>query len=227
MRSIDGKKKATADISMVRHHFFSLLFCLMILSSCNQSGEKSTQVNSSDTLVSNYHVADSIPSTFIISDGQAGPFRLGEEMPGRTTMMKWRLRIEQQTRYTEEGPVTEEVVIISDGLEDLVHLKSHSVDTKEVRRINEILIVSPRFVTEEGISLNSTIGEFISAYPDAKAWYTYVSDMTVMETPQLKVQFIVDRKSFRSELPEVHSEMTDLPVTLFNPQNKIQLIRII
>src|SRR5688572_9519365 len=57
---------------------------------------------------------------FLIQSSQAGPFVIGNELPGPAMMMTYKMRKEQITRHIDEVPVTEEVTIISEGNEDLL-----------------------------------------------------------------------------------------------------------
>ena len=165
---------------------------------------------------------------FLIRDSQAGPFAIGNELPGPATMMTYKMRKEQMTRNVEDGPVTEEVTIIGEGNEDLLWLKpKYTSATEHNNAIAEIIIQSPAYKTGKNIGIGSTISEFVAAYPDAKIWWTYVSDIYVMETSAVKAQFLLDKNDFKGTKPEVKSEMTPLNIADFNRDGKIQKIRMI
>jgi hypothetical protein len=79
--------------------------------------------------------------------------------------------------------------------------------------ISEIIVQSALYKTERNIGIGSTINEFVAAYPDAKIWWTYVSDMYVLETGSLKAQFILDKNDFTGKKPDVKSEITPLSIS--------------
>jgi hypothetical protein len=207
----------------------SLLVLLLIVGSlaCNRTPDESNteQPVQQDTVVVENEPADK----FLIRDQQTGPFKIGDELPGPATMMKYQMRIEQQTRTTEEGPVTEQVTIIGENDVDLLRLKPGLLtsDPNYTNTINEITVVSEKYKTDRSIGIGSTLTEFIKAYPDADVWYTYVSGMYVLETDQVKVQFLLDESDYTGEKPEVKSEITPLELADFKQDSKIKSVRII
>lgn len=57
----------------------------------------------------------------------------------------------------------------------------------------------------------------MAAYPDLKIWYSYVSDIYVIETPRLdKIQFLLDGNDFIKEGgPDFDNDMTILQPSEF------------
>lgn len=164
---------------------------------------------------------------YLISSNQAGPFIIGDQLPGPATMMKYQMRIEQLTRATDDGIVNEQITIIAEHGKDLVWLKPGlvSVDNSQGNTINEIVIVSPKYKTVEGIGIGTTIAEFRSAYPDHRVWYTYVSDRFVVEADTLKAQFIVDKDDYTGTEIELTSDQVDLSLEQFKQEGKIKRVR--
>ena len=97
-----------------------------------------------------------------------GPFKMGGALPGPATMMKYQMRVEQITRYSEDGPITESVTIIAENNEDLLWLKPGLLtdDENQNHNIYEIIVLSPRYRTLENIGVGSSIFDFQKTYPD-------------------------------------------------------------
>jgi hypothetical protein len=186
------------------------------------------EVISGDTLA-DQDIEPDDEEKYLILDGQAGPFRIGDEIPGPATMMKYQMRVEQKTRHTEEGPVTETVTIIGENNDDLLWLKPGILTGTATYNstISEIQIVSPKYKTDQGIGIGSTVSDFLEAYPEARLWYTYVSDMYVIETDDVKVQFVLSEADFTGVKPEVTSEISELQTSDFKADAQIKYIRIL
>ena len=211
-----------------------ILFLLLaaVAIGCNQTVRQGNDNNSNDigsnTLPPEPEKIE-IPDKekYVIGSNRAGPFVIGEQLPGPATMMKYQMRIEQLTRATDDGIVNEQITIIGEHGKDLVWLKPGlvSVDNSIGNTINEIVIVSPKYKTIEGIGIGSTIAEFRTAYPDHRLWYTYVSDRFVVEADTLKAQFIVDKDDYIGNEIELTSEQVDLSLDQFDQQGKIKRVR--
>lgn len=167
-------------------------------------------------------------SAFVIKGSQAGPFKLGYSIP-ENSIKKYKVRSEKNPRQSNGGPSTEAVTIVSHDGEDLLWLKPgyFKADEQEFSQINEIVVLSPKYRTKEGIGVGSTIEEFGIAFPDMRVWYTYVSSMYVAETDKMKVQFLLDVNDYTGRKPATRSEQTKLKVSDFKPEGKITRIRII
>ena len=163
---------------------------------------------------------------FIIRKHTAGDFKLGAALP--TALEDYTITREQQLRTTEEGPTEETVYIIEqNGAEMLRILPAIDVNTGEsTEDIGELRITSDNFRTEEGIGVNSTLEEFIEAYPRYKLWYTYVSDWYVAEAEGVEAQFLLDESSFIGEM-DISSVMTPLSREDFKEGAKIVMVRMI
>ncbi len=125
--------------------------------------------------------------------------------------------------------MTETVTIIGENNNDLLWLKPGILTGTETYNstISEIQIVSPKYKTDKGIGIGSTVSDFMVAYPLARVWYTYVSNMYVIETDDVKVQFVLSESDFTGVKPEITSEISTLQVSDFKPDAKIQYIRIL
>jgi len=166
---------------------------------------------------------------YLITDSMVGPFKMGGQLPGPATMMKYQMRVEEITRQSEDGPTTESVTIIAENNEDLLWLKPGLLASTENQNHNiyEIIVLSPRYRTKENIGVGSSIFDFQKTYPDYRVWYTYVSDMFVLESDTIKAQFILDKNDYTGPEIEVEGEITPLLTSDFKNSGKIKRIRLI
>ncbi|NOQ72259.1 MAG: hypothetical protein GQ574_09675 [Crocinitomix sp.] len=167
---------------------------------------------------------DGIQEIYTITSESAGDFTLGGAIPVSTD--EYTVKEENITTDTEEGPFTETVYNVSDENENLLQIMlEYDYETGEYKdAIGEMNIYSDRFQTVEGIGMGSTIIEFMDAYPDYKIWYTYVSDMYVIETESLGVQFLLDGSGFEGEISG-SSDMEILSAEDFSADTKIVTVR--
>jgi len=90
----------------------------------------------------------------------------------------------------------------------------------------EILIISETLTTSRNIGVNSTIEEFVEAYPEYGIFYTYVSSKYWLakddKTPQ--IQFILDNDDALTEWDG--SIIQHLKPSDFKPNSKITKIRL-
>ncbi len=217
---------------MISRFLFPVIFLGLFIYSCKPATESGDNANGNteipnDTIVE--EKKDELPaSAFVLKSDQAGPFRLGYAIP-ENSIKKYQVRMEKNTRQYEGGSSNEAVTIVSFDDEDLLWLKPgyFKADSQQFSQINEIVVVSPKYKTTEGIGIGSTIEEFGKAYPDMRVWYTYVSTMYVAETDKLKLQFLLDANDYTARKPSARSEQTKLKVSDFKPEGKITRVRII
>ena len=209
---------------------YPCFFLLMCLLGCTKSNNGSSPNSYSDKPQSPVTTVPEVEdkSKYLLASGSAGPFKIGEELPGPATMMKYDVRIEEMTRIVDEGPVKESFTIIAENGNDLLWLRPGVIANEESdNSITEIIVVSSKYKTLEDIGVGSTIAEFQASYPVHRIWYTYVSGMYVMETDQVEAQFIVDNSDFIGPEVELTSEMVELKIEDFNPNGKIRRVRLI
>lgn len=217
---------------MIKYHLFLSVVVSLVMFTCRQdtnSDDLIIKKPDTETQVSPVKSDKPDPLRFVISDMQAGPFKVNAELPGPMTMMKYQMRIEQKTRVTEEGPETESVTIISESGQDLLWLKPGFISTSADydNTIREINVFSKKYKTKENIGVGSTLTDYFKAYPEHRMWYTYVSDMWVVETPVVQAQFILDENDFTGILPETTSEQMEISPLDFKSTAKIKSIRLI
>lgn len=174
-----------------------------------------------------FEESESFGGNYLVSDKSAGIFKIGYQIPFSNISGKYRIRKETQKRITE-GPVVETIYIASENGNDILQLKPAYNFNKAsyTQKIEEIIIFSEKFRTVKGIGINSTIDDFIKVYPDYRIWYTYVSGMYVIESKEIKAQFILNKKDFTGKI-EITSDMIMLKKADFKSDAKILKIRII
>ncbi len=211
-------------IQLITYLFFLLLF------GCNSSSKD--KVNKEKELPQKEielpkNEKKLINENYLLLDNSAGKFKIGNQIPFPETSDNLKIKKETQTRMTEEGPEEETLYIVNENSKDILSIKpEYNFETGNYTQIiEEIIILSDKFKTLDGIGVNSTIQEFIKTYPNYKIWYTYISGMYVIETEEINAQFILSEKDFIGNL-NVKSDMTTLNKTDFNSTTKILKIRI-
>lgn len=168
---------------------------------------------------------DGVQEIYTITSGSAGDFNLGEAIP--TSSDEFEVKEEIETFESEEGPYEETVYNVSAENEELLQLSpAYDYETGEyLDEIGEINIFSDRFQTAEGIGAGSSLNDFMETYSDYKIWYTYVSDMYVIETEDLDIQFIIDGEGYKGDYPEITGDMVELSKEDFEDDTKIISVR--
>lgn len=201
-----------------------VLSCLVIVAmiGCNSNQNSQKKKN-----LEELQVATETTQNYVLSNNAAGDFKIGSELifPKETDNLK--VEKEIQTKMVE-GEAEETVVYnVSANNEKLLQLKpAYDLETGNVsKKIEEILVLSEKFKTENGIGVSSTIEEFISTYPTYKIWYTYVSESYVLEADGVNLQFMLNKNDFISKI-EITSDVMPLQKTDFKPNSKIIEVRI-
>ncbi|WP_430815493.1 hypothetical protein [Carboxylicivirga sp. RSCT41] len=164
----------------------------------------------------------------LISTKQAGIFKIGDQIPGTDSLDKQlSVRKENQIRYTEDGEVEEPFYIYSYNGIDLLKLKpAYDYNIAEyTNTIGQIYVLSDEFTTSKGVGVGTTIRTFISKYPDYSLWYTYISGMYVIDSNELKAQFLLDENDLIGS-PEIKGDMTILKPSDFKEGAQVKTIRL-
>lgn len=212
-----------------------LIFGCLIISvlSCSDAVEESSDImeNVVDPVETNEE-SDSIEEPnetnkkFLIYGNAAGDFEIGDKIPEESDDYI----VDQITavRETEEGVHEELVYRILQNDEELLHLyPEYDIELDEYQDyITEIVVISDAYKTDKGIGIGSTMKDFLSAYPDFELWYTYISDMFVIETPVVRAEFILDPDAYESDM-DISGDIIMLDSTDFNLSNEITGIRLI
>ena len=197
----------------------------------------STDSSKTDTLQFELTKTDSIgminktisyEQKYLIKEGGVDIFSIGQIIP--TQANGYSITQSTETRMEEGIEFAVPIYMISE--EERSILKIEPFDEyytgQGSEKIGNIYILSDKFRTAENIGLKSTIEEFMAASPDLKIWYSYVSDIYVIETPRLdKIQFLLDGNDFIKEGgPDFDNDMTILQPSEFKKGSKIKAIRI-
>lgn len=204
---------------------YSAFLATMFLA-CNDQKRSAGDYSASPETQTSQEDTTATEDNFLIEKRSAGEFKLGAPIP--VALEGYSITREQQVRTTEEGPTTETVFSIKEGNEELLKiLPAFDMNTGEsTDDIGEMRIISDKFRTKEGIGAGSTLEEFIKAYPHYKIWYTYVSDMYVVETEEVEAQFLLEGEDFIGE-KKISSEMTPLKKEDFRKGAQISIVRMI
>lgn len=165
---------------------------------------------------------------YLIKEGGVDIFLIGQAIPPQAD--GYSITKSSETRLEEGLEFAVPIYTISEEGEGLLKIEpfDESNTGPYSEKIGNIYILSGKFRTARNIGLKSTIEEFVAAYPDLQIWYSYVSDIYVIETPRLdKIQFFLDGKDFIKEGgPDFDSDRTILQPSEFKKGSEIKAIRI-
>ncbi len=199
----------------------NILASLLLCFTCMFSTETKAQQEDSKPI--------EVYDQFLISDHRAGIFLAGESIPfTKAEELMYIMRKEIEIQSTPDGDQEDPYYIFSlDGV-DLVKISPNYIydSNSHGHLINEIIVLSDKFHTKEDIRIGSSIKAFSKSYPNNRLWYTYISGMYVIDSDDLKVQFLLDENDFTGKM-EVESDMTILKMADFKEEAIIQSIRII
>lgn len=153
-----------------------------------------------------------------ITSNSVGDFKIGDPIPVDGKFENYEL---QQISYMAEGEKYDKIIV----LEDQKKVVEIFPSLETPKTIHEIGVLSTKFVDDKNISVGKTIDDFFTAYPDAKIWYTHVSDRFVMETKSNKLQYELSLEDYSKKI-DITSDMSDLKREDFKKDAKIQKIRI-
>ncbi|MFD1293795.1 hypothetical protein ACFQ5N_08110 [Lutibacter holmesii] len=203
--------------------FAGLVISVLVSCNTNSNQEKKKDVESKKV-----EVAKQAIQNFTISTNAAGDFKIGSEIVLPTANDAFELEKNIVTKMVEGNEEEETVYTVIENNEKLLDLKTvASIETdKTVEKINEVIVLSPKFKTTEGIGVSSTIEEFIAAYPAYKLWYTYVGDLYVLETKSVNGLFILSKNDFTKGELEITSDQMNLKKSDFKSTAKIIEVKI-
>lgn len=187
----------------------------MLFVGCNSTPKN----NAKEQVVEEIRVETIAAENTLISNNSVGDFAIGNAIDaGNYTLT------EASITLTDEGEEwTETVYNISDNNIELMVLKpEYDFEVGDfTNNIGEIIVISDKFKTAEGIGVNATISQFTSKYPNYKIWYSYIGgDKFVIANPDLDAQFLLDEKDYNGKI-QVTGEETPLNISDFNPNAKI------
>ena len=199
-------------------------------------GEESNDENINDEMVQDETIHDEneievveghdIANTFDIRTQEVGIFKVGHLVPELPSELKSR---KSSITINEEGvSTTYDVMTIFNDLEDVVDLRLEDNDAIDYldKHIMDMTVYSNYYETEEGISVGSTLEEFIGTYPDYEIWTSYISGLIVIEAPEYaQVQFVLDPNGYKKTI-KGDSDYEVLDKNDFDETTKITSIRV-
>lgn len=157
-----------------------------------------------------------VSSEFLIKEGCAGKFKLSYDAPSLSPTKEYKVTKIKEVVSEEGYDCTYTYYFVNDYKEDLLKISAEK---------KEIIVLSGKYKTSKGICVGSTIEEFINVYPDYKIWYTYISDMCVIQTKTGNIQFILNKDDLKID-PPCNGEIDYLKKLDFEANSKIIRVRI-
>jgi hypothetical protein len=164
-----------------------------------------------------------INDDFLIYEKGVSALKIGENLPKEINDYKFF----KSHKLAEEG--SEEPIIEIFHDKNKLFEVSFFYDSENQRfndKIFEILVKNQKFKTQENIGVLSTIEDFTKAYPNYFIWYTYISNSYIIQSKDLKIQFMLDEKGFVSNKNLMDGDMVELELKDFKLDTKITEIRI-
>jgi len=189
---------------------------------CPENGDDERKVYYKMT-IDNY-TRKSLPSeNFLIRNNGAGDFVINSNIENMINQYDAKLNI----IYREEGIQEPIWKIYPLGISILAEYKDETSETDD-KIAHEIYVKSDRFCTEKLIGTNSTVGDFLKAYPDATLVYSYIAQSFWLDTPLLPhVQFRIDKNGLRNHTIDLMAgDSVRLNFSDFDPDTHIYEIRI-
>ena len=128
--------------------------------------------------------------SILISGNQVSIFQVGKKVPNIGLINEFIIS-KQEEMFSQEGEdYYLDVYYVQLDSDTIISIQS-DYESKDI--IGQIFILSGKIRTKEGIGIGSTIEDFTLKYNDYSIWWTYISDMCVIDTRKYdKVQFILD-----------------------------------
>ena len=163
-------------------------------------------------------------NSILINESQVSIFKVGDKVPNVGLINEFIISMQEEVFYAEGDEYYLDVYYVLSDSDTIISIIS-DYDNKDI--ISQILIFSKKPRTKEGIGVGSTIENFALQYNDYSIWWTYISDMCVIDTRKYNnVQFILNISDLIDGRPGFDSDMTLLEISDFFPQTKITSIRL-
>ena len=148
---------------------------------------------------------------------------IGNTMPEKLDGYK----LIKSVKIVEEGNEEPEISLTDDNAELLqIGFEYDQEKGNFNNKIGEILIKDKRFRTERSIGVESTIEDFINSYSNYYIWYTYISGMYVIQSRDMKIQFILNENGYIGKKNLMENDMVELKKEDFSANTRIVRIRI-
>ncbi|GEM_PF-273595 len=165
---------------------------------------------------------------FLLQEGQAGIFKVDQAIPfDQAVSLSFDISQAKEMKSTPDGMIEEPYYQVFIQEEELIRIKpAYNYETESYsKQIGEMLILSDRYVTNKQVGVGTTIYTFTQKYPNYKLWYTYVSDMYVIQFDDSKLQFLLDSNDFIGQL-SFDSDYTELSIDDFREGAEVKAVRV-
>lgn len=207
---------------------FLILFMILFISCSNKkSAEADNPETVSKDTIENAQTEQPRPNNekYLLKENGVGLFLIGKQIPSQAD--GYTIEKEIRTENGEEGPYELIVYVVSEGGQEVLNIMpDYDSDYNPTDTAGEIVVLSDKYKTSEGIGVNSTIEEFLNKYSDYSIWYTYISDMYVIDTKNIKMQFLLDGADYVGKPIKIEGDMTKLKLSDFKKSAAIKKIRI-
>ncbi|RPD99688.1 hypothetical protein EGM88_03850 [Aureibaculum marinum] len=167
---------------------------------------------------------------YLITNKAVGEFKIGDRIPDVGGYDYYMINKKTMSKMNEDGLTkSEDITYIVNGKGSvLVHLKPKYDDEKGeyTKNIGEIIVISEKYKTKEGIGVGATIDAFSEAYPDYEILYNNFSDLYYVKTNELVIQCILENDE-RIEKPMMPDEWVSVKKGSLKKETKIVEIRMI
>jgi hypothetical protein len=106
----------------------------------------------------------------------------------------------------------------------LQEMETFDEETVIDEKTGQLFILSENYRTDYDIGINSTIEEFVAAYPDFHILYIREDNLFVIETFLVGVTFVLDENAFVGNALDSKKEITVLTSADFQPNTRITKI---
>jgi len=164
-------------------------------------------------------------SSLMISEDKVSIFQVGQNVPETGLIDEFKISKQEEVFDGEGDEYYLDVYYVQLGSDTVINIHADFYN-KEI--IGQIFILSTKIKTKEGIGVGSTIEEFISKYNDYSIWWTYISDMCVINTDRYHMQFELNSSNIQWESVKDNTpgDMTVLEKSDIKPGSKIISIRL-
>ena len=172
--------------------------------------------------------ADANFSDYLITKNSVGEFKIGQQIniPYKSDIYK--IERDKYEEYFEgENYITVAYRVFENEKEVLTIRPVYDYEGNVTNEILEIIILSEKFKTKEGIGVNSTIEDFMKQYPDYRIWWAYVGgDEYILDSENLgyNISFSINSSNFISEREINQDGITIVKYSDFKKGTKIEKI---
>ena len=209
-----------------------LLLCVPLMFSCENKKEEikedeqkiTEEVQNHTTIDTVFDDESKYQNSMLISDNQVSIFQVGQKVPNIGLINEFTISKQEEVFDGEGEDYYLDVYYVQLDSDTIISIQADAYN-KDI--IGQIFILSGKLRTKEGIGIGSTIENFTLQYNDYSIWWTYISDMCVIDTREYdNVQFILDITDLKDGRPGLGSDSHLLEISDFLPNTKINSIRL-